>query len=671
MSAPDRIKKRIEALRESIREHNYRYYVLNEPAIPDAEYDRLMRELEALEDKHPDTVTEDSPSRRVGAPPEAGFAEVEHRVPMLSLANAFSDEEVERFDERVRKRLDAARVTYAAEPKLDGVAVSLLYRDGRLARGATRGDGRTGEDITGNLRTVKAIPLRLRGDHEGELEVRGEVYMPREGFLAYNEQAKKRGEKALINPRNAAAGSLRQLDPAVAAKRPLAFYCYGAGHTDYPGLPDRHSRVLARLREWGLPVNPDNDVVRGLKGCLDYHRRLGDKRKKLPYDIDGAVFKVDRHDQQEQLGFVSRAPRWAIAHKYPAEEEMTRVRGIEVQIGRTGAVTPVARLEPVFVGGVTVTNATLHNEDEVQRKDVRAGDMVYVRRAGDVIPEVVKVVESERPKGAKPWKMPTECPACGSRIVREEGEAVSRCTGGLVCPAQRRESLKHFASRGAMDIDGLGEKLVEQLMDQGLVKSVADIYRLEPGQLAGLDRMGEKSAGNLVSAIEASKDCTLPRFLFALGIREVGEATARALAAHFGTLDNLMEAGQEELEAVPDVGPIVASHIRRFFGEPHNREIIEELRRAGVKPRETEPVKAQSSPLSGRTFVLTGAMESMTRDEAKDKLMSLGAKVTGSVSKKTDYLVAGADPGSKLDKANDLGVEVLDEQAFLDLLDEK
>ncbi len=496
MSAPEKIKKRVEELRESIREHNYRYYVLNDPQIPDAQYDRLLRELEELEDEYPDTVTDDSPTRRVGAPPEAGFAEVEHRVPMLSLANAFSEEEVERFDERVRKRLGADRVTYAAEPKLDGVAVSLLYRDGRLARGATRGDGRTGEDITGNLRTVKAIPLRLRGEHRGDLEVRGEVYMPRDGFHAYNEQAKAHGEKALINPRNAAAGSLRQLDPAVTAKRPLAFYCYGAGQTDYPGLPDRHSQVLDRLREWGLPVNPENDVVEGLAGCLDYHRRLGDKRKELPYDIDGAVYKVDRHDEQQQLGFVSRAPRWALAHKYPAEEEMTRVRDIEVQIGRTGAVTPVARLEPVFVGGVTVTNATLHNEDEVHRKDVRAGDMVYVRRAGDVIPEVVKVVESERPKNTKPWKMPAECPACGSRIVREEGEAVSRCTGGLVCPAQRRESLKHFASRGAMDIDGLGEKLVGQLMDRGLVASIADIYRLEANQLAGLERMGEKSAEN-------------------------------------------------------------------------------------------------------------------------------------------------------------------------------
>lgn len=669
MTVPEKTKKHIEQLREEIREHNYRYYVLNEPEIPDAEYDRLLRELQKLEEKYPETVTPDSPTQRVGAPPEEGFAEVRHRVPMLSLSNAFSEEEVRKFDERVRKRLGVDSVDYAFEPKMDGVAVSLLYRDGVLVRGATRGDGETGEDITANLRTVQAIPLRLRGEHEGELEVRGEVYMPREGFLEYNEKARKQGEKPLINPRNAAAGSLRQLDPQVTARRPLAFFCYGAGHTDYPGMPDRHIEVLEKLRDWGLPTNPENDRVTGVDRCIELFGKLGRKRSDLPYDIDGAVYKVDRHDQQEKLGFVSRAPRWAIAHKYPAEEELTRVRDIEVQVGRTGAATPVARLEPVFVGGVTVTNATLHNEDEVRRKDVRVGDHVYVRRAGDVIPEVIKVVKSKRPKSARPWKMPSECPVCGSKIVREAEEAVSRCTGGLVCEAQRRESLKHFASRRAMDIDGLGDKLVEQLMDRGLVRSVADVYRLEKEQLIGLERMGEKSAENLLTAIDRSRRRPLPRFLFALGIREVGEATARALAAHFGTLKNLMEASEAELLEVPDVGPVVASHIRRFFEEEHNREVIDELLAAGVTPEETEPVRAGASALAGRTFVLTGALESMTRDEAKERLTVLGAKVTSSVSGKTDYLVAGSEPGSKLDKAKELDVEVLDEKAFLELLD--
>lgn len=671
MSVPAQTQKRIDELRREIREHNYRYYVLDDPAVPDAEYDRLLRELEKLEEAHPEAVTPDSPTQRVGAPPEAGFETVRHRVPMLSLSNAFSEEEARKFDERVRKRLGVDRVTYAAEPKLDGVAVSLLYRDGVLVQGATRGDGTSGENITGNLRTIESIPLRLRGDHRGEIEVRGEVYMPRRGFLEYNERARQRGEKPLINPRNAAAGSLRQLDPSVTASRPLGFFCYGTDRNRYPGLPDRHSEVLAKLREWGLPVSPENDTATGIEGCLDFHRRLGDRREKLPYDIDGAVYKVDSHDQQDELGFVSRAPRWALAHKYPAEEEMTTVRGIEVQVGRTGAVTPVARLEPVFVGGVTVTNATLHNEDEVRRKDVRVGDTVFVRRAGDVIPEVVKVVTKKRPRGARPWKMPAECPACGSRIVREEGESVSRCTGGLVCPAQRRESLKHFASRRAMDIDGLGDKLVEQLMDRELVRSVADVYRLDAGRIAELERMGEKSAENLVRAIEASKDCSLARFLFALGIREVGETTAAALAAHFGRLDALMEAGEEALEAVPDVGPVVASHVRRFFEEEHNRQIIRELLDAEVRPRESEPVSAADSVLAGKTFVLTGAMEAMTRDKAKDRLTALGARVTSSVSKKTDYVVAGTDPGSKLDKANELGVEVLDEKAFLKLLDEE
>jgi len=671
MTARNASLKRIEKLREQIRDYNYRYYVLDEPAVPDAEYDRLMRELQELEAEHPETVTPDSPTQRVGAPPEAGFEAVRHRVPMLSLADAFSDEAVEKFDERVRKRLDVDEVTYAAEPKMDGLAVSLRYRDGVLVQGATRGDGTTGENITGNVRTIKAIPLKLRGRHKGEIEVRGEVYMPRGGFEQYNERARKRGEKTLVNPRNAAAGSLRQLDPAITATRPLAFYCYGTDRDDYPGLPDRHSEVLKKLREWGLPVSSLNTVVEGAGGCLEYHRKMAGKRDSLPFDIDGVVYKVDRHDQQDELGFVSRAPRWALAHKFPAEEEMTRLRDIEVQVGRTGAITPVARLEPVFVGGATVSNATLHNEDEVHRKDVRVGDMVIVRRAGDVIPEVVGVVKDSRPKGAGPWKMPTRCPACGSAIVREEDEAVSRCTGGLVCPAQRRESLKHFASRRAMDIDGLGDKLVEQLMDSDLVHSVADVYRLKADQVAGLERMGEKSAANLTDAIHESRHRPLFRFLFALGIREVGEATARALAQHFGTLDNLMKADEEQLQEVPDVGPVVAAHIRHFFDEKHNRDVINALLNEGVEPRESRPASGRPSPLSGKTFVLTGSLESMTRDDARDRLTALGAKVTGSVSKNTDYVVAGADPGSKLDKANELGVEVLDESAFLKLLDKQ
>ena len=668
MTSKAAAKKRIEALREQIRHHNYLYYVLDAPEIPDAEYDRLLRELQQLEAEHPELVTPDSPTQRVGAEPLKAFGEVRHEVPMLSLDNAFSDEELADFDRRVRERLGTDKpVDYAAEPKLDGLAVSLLYEDGVLVRGATRGDGTTGEDITQNVRTIPAVPLRLLGKGwPRRLEVRGEVYMSHEGFRRLNEMAEKKGHKPFVNPRNAAAGSLRQLDPRVTAERPLEIYCYGTGLVEGGRLPDRHTRTLDKLRSWGLRVYHGIEVVRGLDGCIDYYRRMQQQRDKLPFDIDGVVFKVDRFDQQEQLGFVARAPRWAVARKFPAQEELTRVLDIDVQVGRTGAVTPVARLEPVFVGGVTVTNATLHNEDEVHRKDVRIGDTVIVRRAGDVIPEIVAVVRERRPKNARKFVMPKQCPVCGSDIERVEGEAVARCTGGLFCEAQRREGIRHFASRRAMDIEGLGDKLVEQLVDQGLVEDVADLYSLDQDTLAGLERMGGKSAANLIAALEKSKSTTLDRFLYALGIREVGEATARSLAQHFGDLEPLMKAGQEELEAIPDIGPVVAQHIVHFFQQPHNRDVITKLIEAGVHWPKVK--KAARQPLAGKTYVLTGTLSGMTRDEARAKLQALGAKVSGSVSKKTTAVIAGEKAGSKLAKAESLGVPVLSEDEFLKLI---
>jgi DNA ligase (NAD+) len=675
MSEERDIEARLETLREQIRHHNYRYHVLDDPEIPDIEYDRLVRELQDLERQHPELVTSDSPTQRVGDAPIEAFGTVEHRLPMLSLDNAFSEQELRDFHRRVIDRLgqdqDDDSLEYAAEPKLDGAAVSLMYVDGKLQRAATRGDGTRGEDITHNIRTIESLPLRLRGDdHPAVLEVRGEVFMPKEGFEAYNEKARAAGEKTFVNPRNAAAGSLRQLDPRLTAERPLDIYLYSVGFVAHGTLPTRHSEVLDRLQDWGLKTCPERDVVNGVQGCLGYYGNLGSRRTSLPYEIDGVVYKVNSLALQEELGFVSRAPRWAIAHKFPAQEELTVVQAVEFQVGRTGAITPVARLEPVFVGGVTVSNATLHNMDELNRKDVRIGDTVIVRRAGDVIPEVVSVIESRRPDKATRVRLPRKCPVCGSGVSRVEGEAVARCTGGLYCAAQRIEALKHFVSRRAMDIDGLGAKLIEQLVAAERVKTPADLYSLSAEELAAMERMGEKSAGNLLAAIEKSKQTTLARFLFGLGIREVGEATAASLASHFGALDRIIEASEEELLAVTDVGPIVASRIQDFFAERHNLDVIESLQKSGVRWTETEGSAApDDGPLKGKIFVLTGTLSTMTRDQAKERIQSCGGKVTGSVSSKTDFVVFGDKAGSKLTKAEKLGVETLDESAFEALLE--
>jgi DNA ligase (NAD+) len=674
MAASDVVEK-VESLREQIRHHNYLYHVLDAPEIPDVEYDRLVRELQALEAEHPELVTPDSPTQRVGANPIEAFGTIEHRLPMLSLDNAFSEEELRDFHRRVVERLEledgGEHLLYAAEPKLDGAAVSLLYVNGMLQQGATRGDGTRGEDITHNVRTIDAVPLRLIGsDYPQTLEVRGEVFMPKAGFETYNQKARETGEKTFVNPRNAAAGSLRQLDPRLTAERPLDIYVYSVGVVDGRELPDNHSEVLDQLQQWGLKTCPERDVVTGIDGCLAYYEEIGARRESLSYEIDGVVYKVNSRAEQRELGFVSRAPRWAIAHKFPAQEELTVLKGVEFQVGRTGALTPVARLEPVFVGGVTVSNATLHNMDEVNRKDVRIGDTVIVRRAGDVIPEVVSVIKDRRPKGARKVKLPEKCPVCDSSVVREEGEAVARCTGGLYCSAQRVEALKHFVSRRAMDIDGLGAKLIEQLVSIDRIKTPAGIFELEKDELASLERMGEKSAQNLIDAIEQSKDTTLARFLYSLGIREVGEATAASLAAHFGGLDAIMAAAEEDLLSVADVGPVVASRIRAFFDEAHNREVISRLKDAGVQWEESKPRAApKDGPLAGKTFVLTGSLADMTRDEAKDRIQALGGKVTGSVSKKTDYVIFGEKAGSKLSKAQQLEVETLDETQFEALLE--
>ncbi len=666
------VRQRIEALRKLINYHNYRYYVLDDPEIPDSEYDRLMRELERLEAVHPELITPDSPTQRVGAEPLKEFGEVRHKVPMLSLANAFSDEELREFDARVRKLLGTkGPVAYAAEPKLDGLAISLRYEKGVLVQGATRGDGYRGEDVTANVRTIDTIPLRLLGGEWPEvLEVRGEVFMPRSGFCRLNEEARRRGEKTFANPRNAAAGSLRQLDPRITASRPLTFFAYGWGELSVERLADTHSESMRILRDYGLPVSPELQVLEGVEACLSYHRAMLEKRERLDYEIDGVVFKVDDLDAQEKLGYVSRAPRWAIAHKFPAEEALTVLRDVEWQVGRTGAVTPVARLEPVEVGGVVVKNATLHNMDEIEKKDIRIGDTVYVRRAGDVIPEIVRVLLDRRPADARRIRLPKKCPVCGSEVIKPEGEAIARCTGGLFCPAQRKEAIKHFASRRAMDIEGLGDKLVDQLVDKGLVHDPADLYALTKEQLTGLERMGEKSAQNLLDALERSKETTLARFLYAIGIREVGEATAQTLARHFGSLQAIEQADEETLQQVPDIGPVVAAYIAGFFRQPHNQEVIRRLREAGVHWPEGEPApKPEELPLHGRSFVLTGAL-SRPREEIKAELQALGAKVTGSVSKKTDYVVVGENPGSKYDKARQLGITILDEAGLKKLLEE-
>jgi len=659
-------RKKVESLKAQIRHHNHQYHALDAPEVPDAEYDRLLRELQTLEAQHPELVSPDSPTQRVGAEAIAAFGTVEHDLPMLSLDNAFDEDSLRDFHRKVTDRLGIdilTDVSYAAEPKLDGAAVSLRYEDGKLVQGATRGDGTTGEDITHNVRTIKTIPLSLIGKgYPATLEVRGEVFMPRAGFESYNREAAKKDEKTFVNPRNAAAGSLRQLDPRLTAKRPLDIYVYSVGQVAGGTVPDRHSDILDQLQEWGFQVCPERQVVAGIDGCLAYYADIGKRREGLAYDIDGVVYKVNRLDYQQELGFVSRAPRWAIAHKFAAQEELTIVRDIEFQVGRTGAVTPVARLEPVFVGGVTVSNATLHNMGELHRKDVRVGDTVVVRRAGDVIPEVVQVIAKRRPKSARIVKAPLKCPVCGSKVVREEDEAVSRCTGGLFCAAQRAEALKHFVSRRALDIEGFGGKLIEQLVGLDRIKSPADLFSLSKDELVQLDRMGEKSAENLLESIEESKQTTLSRFLYALGIREVGEATAASLASHYGKLERVMGADEDSLQEVSDVGPVVALRIGAYFAEKHNQDVVRRLVDSGVRWPESEPAtKTDAGKLAGKTFVLTGTLAGLTRDEAKDRIHAAGGKVTGSLSKKTDYLVAGDKAGSKLTKAQNLKITILNE----------
>jgi DNA ligase (NAD+) len=672
MAEPNKsVARRAEKLRGEIDFHNYRYYVLDDPVIPDVEYDRLLRELQEVEAAHPELVTPESPTQRIGAAPLAEFGEVRHAVPMLSLNNAFSPEEVRAFDRRVREGLGLARVEYAVEPKFDGLATTLRYERGRFAQGATRGDGYVGEDVTVNLRTVKAIPLHIEGSSPRVLEVRGEVLMLKKDFEALNSMQAKRGEKTFVNPRNAAAGSLRQLDSRITARRHLTFFAYGLGELAGGPAFATQAEILDQLARWRFPVAPERAVVTGVDGLLGFYERIGKLRGGLPYDIDGVVYKVNGLSAQERLGYVARAPRFAVAHKFPAEEALTTIEAIEVQVGRTGALTPVARLKPVFVGGVTVSNATLHNQDEIERKDVRVGDTVYVRRAGDVIPEVVRVLAERRPVPAPRAFNILEnypaCPVCGSKVERLEGESVTRCTGGLYCPAQRKQALLHFAGRRAMDIEGLGEKLVDQLVDNGLVGTPDELYRLDLPTLAGLERMAEKSAGNLLGAISKSKTTSLARFIFSLGIRNVGEATAKDLASHFGGLVALMGANEEELLRVPDVGPVVAQSIAGFFAEPHNREVIERLRKAGVKwPKGVG--RTAAGALAGKTLVLTGTLPNLTRDQAKERIESAGGKVAGSVSKKTDYVVAGTDPGSKFTAAQELGITILDEAGLLALL---
>jgi len=750
MSIPATVRTRVEELRRQIEHHNYRYYVLDDPEVPDAEYDRLMRELQDLEARFPELVTTESPTQRVGAPPLEGFTEVEHQVPMLSLDNAFDEADIRAFDRRVRERLERDRTRYLAEPKLDGLAISLTFERGLLHRAATRGDGRRGEDVTAQVRTIRSVPLRLQGEGwPALLEVRGEVFLPKAGFASINARAREEGGKTFANPRNAAAGSLRQLDPAITAQRPLEMFCYGFGAVEDGTLAPTHGESMELLRGWGLRTSPELRVLDGVDACIAYHREIEARRDALDYDIDGVVLKVDSLADQEVLGFVSRAPRWAIAYKFPAQEELTTIEAVEFNVGRTGAVTPMARLRPVFVGGATVSNATLHNMDEVRRKDVRVGDTVYVRRAGDVIPEVVRVLPERRPPGTESVELPQTCPQCGSRVVKPEGEAVARCTGGLYCPAQRKEAIQHFASRRAMDIEGLGEELVEQLVNEQLLEDAAGIYSLadKADCLVALDRMGEKSVEKLLAAIERSKSTTLARFLLALGIREVGEATAQALADAFPDLDHLMAARVEDLarqkgvkgvgpktavairdffdgrpdlafdgaladwlvaqkipgvnarvaaalaerfadlgalseaqvddlenrkeSLVPGVGQAVAEQIVGFFAEPHNRDVITKLLAAGVHWK--TPLVASAPPdrypLAGKTVVITGTL-SRPRDQIRAALQQRGAKVTGSVSEKTDYVVAGAGPGSKLTKARELGVTVLDEKGLAGLLGE-
>ena len=674
LSDPVIPSERAAELRAILHHHAHRYYVLDEPEIPDAEYDRLFRELQAIEEAHPELLTPDSPTQRVGGKILDGLVPVRHAVPMLSIQTETDTTSAgaQAFDNRVRRELglsdDAPPIEYAAELKFDGLAINLRYEQGVLVLAATRGDGETGEDVTQNIRAIGQIPLRLIGSSPEVLEVRGEVYMRRDDFERLNERQRVKGEKTFINPRNTAAGAVRQLDSSITAQRPLSFFAYGLGEVRGWDTPATHSGVLDALSAMGLPVCPDRCVAAGSAGLVAFHQQIEGRRDQLPFDIDGVVYKVNSLALQRELGFKTREPRWAVAHKYPAQEQLTQVLGIDVQVGRTGKLTPVAKLAPVFVGGVTVTNATLHNEDETRRKDVRVGDTVIVRRAGDVIPEVVAVLPDRRPEGAQVFSMPGTCPVCGSAAVREEGEVDFRCTGGLYCGAQRKQAILHFAQRRAVDIEGLGDKLVEQLVDAGVVKTLPDLYRLGVMALANLDRMAEKSARNVLEALEKSKQTTLPRFLFGLGIRHVGEATAKDLARHFGNLDAIMNASVNQLLAVNDVGPTVAQSIRTFFDQPHNREVVEQLRACGVHWEEGAPLDAASLHLAGKTFVLTGTFPTLRREEAKALLEASGAKVAGSVSKKTDYVVAGEEAGSKLDKARELGVAVIDEAGMLALL---
>ncbi len=674
---PTDVLSELSELKGQLTYHNYRYYVLDDPQIPDAEYDRQLQRLKGLEAEFPDLITDDSPTQRVGAEPLSAFTQVTHEVAMLSLDNAFDDEDLLDFNRRANDRLKQQEdIEYACEPKLDGIAVSLLYEKGILVRGATRGDGSTGENITLNVRTIPSIPLKLLGGEGVErypdiLEVRGEIYMPKAGFNALNDRAREQGEKLFVNPRNAAAGSLRQLDPKVTASRPLEMCAYSVGRVDGGEMPERHTDSLHRLHEWGFLINPEMRSVNSIQGCLEYYRKLAEKRDHLDYDIDGIVFKVNSRALQDKLGFVSRAPRWAIAYKFPAQEELTLLQEVEFQVGRTGAITPVARLEPVFVGGVTVSNATLHNRDEIERLGVMVGDTVIVRRAGDVIPQIVSVVNDKRPNTAASIVFPQACPVCDSPVETVPGEAVARCTGGLICGAQRKEAIKHFASRKAMDVDGLGDKLVELLVDEDLIHSVADLYSLRWDAIAGLERMGEKSARNLVLALERSKTTTLERFLFSLGIREVGEATARSLSRHFGNLPAIMAASEEQLQKVDDVGPIVAHFIAEFFAQPHNCEAVAALQNAGVNWSDVD-VEERNEPLAGQTYVVTGSFSVIKRSDAKKLLQDLGAKVAGSVSAKTHCVVVGggATNNSKFVKAQELGIETMTEEGLVSLLQE-
>ena len=666
------IEQQLTELRTTLRHHEYLYHVMDAPEVPDAEYDRLMRKLRELESQHPELITPDSPTQRVGAAPLTAFSQIRHEVPMLSLDNVFDEESFLAFNKRVQDRLKSTdHLTYCCELKLDGLAVSILYENGVLVQAATRGDGTTGEDITSNVRTIRAIPLKLHGENiPARLEVRGEVFLPQAGFEKINEEARRTGGKVFANPRNAAAGSLRQLDPRITAKRPLTFFCYGVGVLEGGELPASHSARLLQFKAWGLPVSDRVTLCHTPEEVLTYYRKVEEERPHLGFDIDGVVIKVDSLALQEQLGFVARAPRWAVAFKFPAQEQMTFVRDVEFQVGRTGAITPVARLEPVHVAGVLVSNATLHNADEIERLGLKIGDKVVIRRAVDVIPQVVNVVLSERPADARDVVFPTHCPVCQSDVERVEGEAVARCTGGLICGAQRKESLKHFVSRRALDVDGMGDKIIDQLVEY--VHTTADLFRLTAGKLTGLDRMGPKSAQNVVNALEKAKETTFARFLYALGIREVGEATAAGLAAHFGTLEALEQASIEELQKVPDVGIVVATHTFNFFAEESNRDVIAQLLAEGVRWPAPVVVKAEEidSPFAGKTVVLTGSLSQLSRDDAKARLVALGAKVAGSVSKKTDLVIAGEAAGSKLAKAQELGIEVIDEAEMMRLLGE-